>query len=51
MAAPINECLRKNLEASFIALGRLLLTEQIDLEKILLLQNGVTWQLTFNDMY
>ena len=37
MAAPINDRLRKNLEASFMALGRLLLTEQIDLEKILLL--------------
>ena len=41
MAAPINDGVRKN-EASFIALSRPLLNEQIDLKKLLLYRNGVT---------
>ena len=36
MTAPINDCVRKNVEASFIALGRPSLNEQIDAEKPLL---------------
>ena len=36
MAAPINDCVRKNLEASFIALSRPSLNEQIDSKKLLL---------------
>ena len=41
MAAPINVGVRKN-EASFIALSRPLLNEQIDLKKLLLYRNCVT---------
>ena len=42
MAAPINDRLRKNLEASFIALSRPSLNEQIDAKTLLLFRNGVT---------
>ena len=42
MAAPINDRVRKNLEASFIALSRLSLNEQIDPKKPHLFRNGVT---------
>ena len=42
MAAPINDGVRKNLEASFIALSRPSLNKEIDLEKLLLFQNSVT---------
>ena len=42
MTAPINDRVRKNLEASFIALSRPSLNEQIDAKKLLLFQNGVT---------
>ena len=41
MAAPINDRVRKDLEASFKALSRLSLNEQIDSKKVLLLRNGV----------
>ena len=41
MTPPINDCVRKNVEASFIALGRPSLNEQIDAEKPLLFRNGV----------
>ena len=41
MAAPINDRARKNLEASFIALSRPSLNEQIDSKKLILLRNGV----------
>ena len=44
MAAPINDRVRKNVEAPFIALSRPSLNEQIDSKKLLLFQNGVTWQ-------
>ena len=39
---PINDRVRKNLEASFIALSRPSLNEQIDTKKLLLFRNGVT---------
>ena len=42
MAAPINDRVRKNLEASFIALSRPSLNEQIDANTLLLFRNGVT---------
>ena len=42
MTAPINDRVRKNLEASFIALSRVSLNEQIDAKKLLLFRNGVT---------
>ena len=42
MIALINDRVRKNLEASFIALGRPLLNEQINSKKLLLFRNGVT---------
>ena len=42
MTAPINDRARKNLEASFIALSRPSLNEQIDAKKLLLFRNGVT---------
>ena len=42
MTAPINDCVRKNLEVSFIALSRLSLNEQIDVKKLLLFRNGFT---------
>ena len=41
MAAPINDRVRKDLEAWFKALSRLSLNEQIDSKKVLLLRNGV----------
>ena len=41
MAAPINDRVKKNLEASFIALSRPLLNKQIDLKKLLLIRNDV----------
>ena len=44
MTAPINDRARKNFEASFIALSRPSLNEQIDGKKLLLFRNGVTWQ-------
>ena len=44
MTVPINDCVRKNLEVSFIALSRPLPNEQIDSKKLLLFQNCVTWQ-------
>ena len=40
MNAPINDRARKNLEASFIALSRPSLNEQIDAKKLLLFRNG-----------
>ena len=40
--APINDHAMKNLEASFIALSRPSLNEQIDAKKLLLFRNGVT---------
>ena len=42
MTAPINDRVTKNLEASFIALSRPYLNEQIDAKKALLFRNGVT---------
>ena len=42
MAAPINDRVKKNLEASFIALSRPSLNEQIESKKLLLFQSGVT---------
>ena len=42
MAASINDRVRKNLEASFIAFSRPSLNEQIDPKKLLLFRNGVT---------
>ena len=42
MTASINDRLRKNLEASFIAVSRPSLNEQIDAKKLLLFQNSVT---------
>ena len=42
ITAPINDCVRKNLEASIIALSRPLLDEEIDSKKLLLFGNGVT---------
>ena len=42
MTAPINDRVRKNFEASFIALSRPSLNEQIDAKKLLLFRNGVT---------
>ena len=41
MTAPINDRARKNFEASFIALSRPSLNEQIDAKKLLLFRNGV----------
>ena len=38
MAAPINDRVRKNFEAQFVALSRLSLNEQIDSKKLLLFQ-------------
>ena len=42
MTTLINDCVMKNLEASFIGLSRLSLNEQIDAKKLLLFRNGVT---------
>ena len=42
MPVPINDRVRKNFEASFIALSRQSLNEQIDSKKLLLFVNGVT---------
>ena len=42
MTASINDRVRKNLEASFIAVSRPSLNEQIDAKKLLLFQNSVT---------
>ena len=42
MAAPINDRVRKSLEASFIALSRPSLNEQVDPKKLLLFRNGAT---------
>ena len=42
MAAPVHNSMRKNLEASFIALGRPSMNEQINSKKLLLFRNGVT---------
>ena len=42
MAAPINDRVRKNLGAPFIALSRPSLNEQTDAKKLLLFRNGVT---------
>ena len=44
MTARINDCVRKNVEASFIALGRPSLIEQIDVKKLLLFRNDVIRQ-------
>ena len=41
ITAPINDRVRKNLEASIIALSRPLLDEEIDSKKLLLFGNGV----------
>ena len=40
MAAPINNRVRKNLEASFIALSRPSSNEKIDSKNLLLFRNG-----------
>ena len=40
-AAPVTDRVRKNLEASFIALSRPSLNEQIDSKKLILFRNGV----------
>ena len=42
MTAPLNDGVRKNLEASFITLSRPSSNEQIDAKKLLLFRNGVT---------
>ena len=42
IAAPINDHVRKNLDASFIVLSRPSLNEHIDSKKLLLFQNGAT---------
>ena len=42
MTAPTNDRARKNFEASFAALSRPLLNEQIDAKKLPLFRNGVT---------
>ena len=42
MAASIDDRARKNPEASFIALSRPSLNEQIDSKKLLLFRNDVT---------
>ena len=42
MTAPINDRVRKNLEASFIALSKPSFNEQIDTKKLILFRNGVT---------
>ena len=42
MTPPINDHVRKSLEASFIALSRPSLNEHIDAKKLLVFQNGVT---------
>ena len=42
MTVPINDRVRKHLEASFIVLSRLSLNEQIDSEKLLLFPDSVT---------
>ena len=42
MNAPINDCAKQNLEASFIALSGPSLNGQIDSKKLLLFRNGVT---------
>ena len=42
MTAPTNDRARKNFEASFTALSRPLLNEQIDAKKLPLFRNGVT---------
>ena len=44
MAAPISDRVRKNLEASFIAISRPSLNEEIDSKKLLLFRNRVTWK-------
>ena len=41
MTAPINSKVSENLEASFIALSRPSLNEQIDAKKLLLIRSGV----------
>ena len=41
ITTPINDRVRKNLEASIIALSRPLLNEQIGSKKLLLFGNGV----------
>ena len=41
MTGPFNDRVRKKLEASFIALSRPSLNEQIDAKKLLLFRNGV----------
>ena len=42
MAAPINDCVRKNFEITFVALSKPSLNVQIDSEKLILFQNGAT---------
>ena len=42
MTASVNDRVRKNLEASFIAISRPSLNEQIDAKKLLLFQSSVT---------
>ena len=44
MTAPINDGVRKNLEAPFIARSGPLLNEKIDSKKLLLFRNGVICQ-------
>ena len=49
ISASINDCVRKNIEASFLAVSRQSLNEQIDSKILLLFQNGATWQIySFN---
>ena len=42
MTAPTNDRVRKNLEASSIALSKPSFNEQIDTKKLILFRNGVT---------
>ena len=42
ISASINDCVRKNIEASFLAVSRQSLNEQIDSKILLLFQNGAT---------
>ena len=44
MAAPMNDRVKKNLEALFTALSRPSMNGQIDSKKLLLFRNGVSWQ-------
>ena len=41
MTAPISDRVRKNLDASFVALSRPSVNEQIDSKKLIIFLNGV----------